>query len=204
MQFVQEIGVRVDVHDIELAQRLHPTAERVADRMVAADRDHQRSPPGDPPRGARDPPVICLRVRALDHDVPDVGHRHPDEVVAMGLHVVPALRTPIITASRPRIVELRHGRFAGCRRPRPLTSRDTRLRRATVVRHAEKRDLRIEHLEVAQARHPEECPRRRIDQRCQSIHNGSVAEKKPSRRLAEPQSSTPACFPPLCGRPSRW
>ena len=191
-QLVQEIGVRVDVHHIELAQRLHPTAERIADRMIAADRDHQRSALDDAPRSARDPSVICLSVRALDRNVTNVRHRHPDQIVAIGLHVVAALRTPIITASRRRIVELRRSRLARCPRPRPLTGRDPRLWRATVVRHAEERDLRIEHVEAAHARHPKECPRRRIDQRCQGIHTGSVTEKTRIRTLAKRQRSTPA------------
>ena len=174
---VQEVGVRVDVHDIELAQRLHPTAERIADRVVAADRDQQCATLDDPARGARDPPVICLRVRALDRDVTDVRHPHADQVVAIGLHVIPALRARIIPGtSRPRIVELRHGRLAGRRRPRPLPGRDTRLRCAAVVRDTEERHLRIEHLEVAHARHPEERPRRGIDQHRAVLHERSVAQ----------------------------
>jgi hypothetical protein len=78
IQLVQEIGMRVDVDDIELAKRLHPSAERVADRVVAADRDHQGAALGDPPRGACDPLVICLRVGTLNRDVADVCHRHAD------------------------------------------------------------------------------------------------------------------------------
>ena len=190
-QLVQEIGVRVDVHHIELAQRLHPTAERIADRMIAADRDHQRSALDDAPRSARDPPVICLSVQALDRNVTNVRHRHPDQIVAIGLHVVPALRPRSSPRGRPRIVELRRRRLARCPRPRPLTV-DPRLRPATVVRHAKERDLRIEHVEAAHARHPKECPRRRIDQRCQGIHTGSVTEKTRIRALAKRQRSTPA------------
>jgi hypothetical protein len=152
--------VGVDVDDVDLAQRLHSAAERVADRVVTADRDHQRSALDDPPCGVGDASVICLGVRALNRDVANIRHRHADEVVTIGLDVVPALGALVVPgASRPRVVELRLGCLTGCRRPGPLTGGNTRLRRAAVVRDADEGHLRIEHVEVAQARNPEECPR---------------------------------------------
>ena len=62
--------MRVDVHHIELAQRLYPTAQRVADRVVTTDRDQQRATLEDPAGGARDPLVICLGVRPLNCESP--------------------------------------------------------------------------------------------------------------------------------------
>jgi hypothetical protein len=163
--------VGVDVDQIELAQRLHPQAQRVADRVVAADRHHQRSALGDRPRGARDAAVVRLRVRALDQDVAHIRHGHARQVVAVRLHVVPALGARILPGARKaRIVELSLGRLAGSSRPRPLAGRDPGLGRAAVVGDAEERDLGIERVEVAHARHPEERPRRGVGERRGGLH----------------------------------
>ena len=89
-ELVEEVGVSVDVDDVELAQWLQPATERVTDRVVAADRDRQCAALGDRPCGAGDPLVVRRGVGALDRDIADVGHRHAGEVVAVGLHVVPA------------------------------------------------------------------------------------------------------------------
>jgi hypothetical protein len=83
--------VRVDVDDVEAPARLHAPAERIADRVIAPDRDHQRAALGDRTRRARDALVVGLGGRALDQDVLEIHHRHADEAVAVGLDVVPAV-----------------------------------------------------------------------------------------------------------------
>ena len=69
--------------------------------MIAADRDHQRSAVDDPERGGRSPrnfasvstPGIATSPTSLIVT---------PEVVAIGLHVIPARRTPIITSASER------------------------------------------------------------------------------------------------------
>jgi hypothetical protein len=70
VELIEEIGVRVDVDDVEAPARLHAPAERIADRVIAPDRDHQRAALGDRTRRARDALVVGLGGRALDQDVP--------------------------------------------------------------------------------------------------------------------------------------
>ena len=57
--------------------------------------------------------------------------------------------------------------------PGTLAGRDARLRRAAAVGNAEEGPLGIEHAE--DARDPEECPWRRLGQRCRGVHTRSVA-----------------------------
>lgn len=110
--------MRIDVDDIEPAERLHPSAEWVADRVVAADRNQQRPALGDRPGGASDAPVVRLRVRALDRDIADVRHRHADQVVPIGFHVIPALGARVLLGpGQARVGELRLGGLTGRRGP---------------------------------------------------------------------------------------
>jgi hypothetical protein len=166
--------VRVDVDDVEAPARLHAPAERIADRVIAPDRDHQRAALGDRTRRARDALVAGLGGRALDQDVPEIHHRHADEAVAVGLDVVPAVGALAVPGDgRRRVVELRVSRLAGSSGAGPLSGRDAGLGCAAVVGDAQKRHLRIEPIRIAEARHPVERSRRGVDHPCSALHGRS-------------------------------
>lgn len=158
VELVEEVGVGVEVDDVEAARRLHPEPERIADRVIAADGDHQRLALGNRAGGCRDPRVVALGVGALDQDVAAVDHRHPAQELAIGLDVVPAVG----------VFELLAGGGASGFRPTSLTGREPRLGGAAVVGDAEEGDVRIERVEVgAQLRHAVERLRSRVDRgRC--------------------------------------
>lgn len=58
------------MHDVDLAARLQPANECVADRVITADRDEQRIARGDPPGGLGDPLEVAIGIRALDPTSP--------------------------------------------------------------------------------------------------------------------------------------
>ena len=74
---VGEVGVRVEVHDVERSDRLHPTSDREADRVVAAHRDDERPALRHPTDHVGDPGQVAVRIGARDGHVPDVGHGDP-------------------------------------------------------------------------------------------------------------------------------
>ena len=186
------------MHDVDLAARLQPANECVADRVITADRDEQRIARGDPPGGLGDPLEVAIDLRALDRDVADVGHRHAGEQLAVGLDLVPPRRP---AARRRAVVELLPGRLARGRRPCGLAGAVSRLWRAGVVRYAEERDLCVERVEVADARRPEERARRGPDElprRGRSVDRDEVhgsglpAPNLPGRGPAADTTITPA------------
>jgi hypothetical protein len=59
-EVVAEVRVCVDVDDVDLADRLQATTQRVADRVIAADGDRQRAALDDPPDGLGDPVEVAL------------------------------------------------------------------------------------------------------------------------------------------------
>ena len=79
----------VEVHDVDRAQRLQTADERIADGMVAADRDRQRTGLGDAAHDLGHTVEVRVQLRPLNGDVPHVRHGHTDETVAAEFHVVP-------------------------------------------------------------------------------------------------------------------
>jgi hypothetical protein len=83
VDLVDEIGVCVQADDIDRPVRLHPATERIADRVIAADRDRDRASLDDPSCHLADPGEVPRVVGTLDRDVAEIGHRDADEILAV-------------------------------------------------------------------------------------------------------------------------
>ena len=157
---VGEVGMRVDVHDVDHAVRLgHAAAHREADRVVAADRHHHRAPLRDLARGRRGPRLAERHIAAGDENIPAIREPNTFQVVALGFDVEPAGAGSIGAA----FTEPGAG-FANETRPgegpRPDEGNDHPL----VGRHAQERNPGVEPVEVIDRRGAEEGPRRRSRQ----------------------------------------